>query len=148
MNKRAVDGDAMGTSFEEIIAGFEESPEYKAEMKAYAFIERCTERMRELGISKAELARRLCCSKPYISQLFMGVYGNMKLVTMQKLADALEFDFEMDIASSRSKRRNNRNRRTDVDENAPVKEGRQALQTRRRTRTAVVSPSRKLAARR
>jgi len=117
-------------------------------MKAYAYIERCTERMRELGISKAELARRLCCSKPYISQLFMGVYGNMKLVTMQKLADALEFDFEMDIASSRSKRRNNRNRRTDVDENAPVKEGRQALQTRRRTRTAVVSPSRKLAARR
>jgi predicted transcriptional regulator len=46
------------------------------------------ERMRQLGISQGELARRMGTSRPYVTKLLSG--GNFTLQTMVKLAMAID----------------------------------------------------------
>ncbi len=76
---------------------FEEArgtPEYRAEVAAMNFIVVCERRREELGLSYSELAKRIGVTKGRISQLMSGSASNMTLLTMHKLADALEFEFE------------------------------------------------------
>ncbi|MCD6119519.1 helix-turn-helix transcriptional regulator [bacterium] len=84
----------MDSSFKQYIKDLENTPEFKAEWRAFGFIDVCVERIDSLGITHAELARRMGVEPPYISQLLSGTYSNMTLLTLQKLADALEFEFE------------------------------------------------------
>lgn len=58
-----------------------------------------TERMTELGISQAELARRMACSRAYISQLRSG-QSTPGLDVVDKLAEALDTTADALISQS------------------------------------------------
>ncbi len=82
---------------------FEDDPEYRAEGYYLEVTEKVLERMSQEGISKAELARRMDCSKSHITQLFQGV-TNITLETLAKLAVSVnaEWEFRLSTESSAS----------------------------------------------
>ena len=57
-----------------------------------AFIESIVDRMMELNITQAELARRMNVSRPYIFKV-LNHDGNLSFGTASKLASALGLDF-------------------------------------------------------
>lgn len=58
--------------------------------------ERVLSRIGQLGISQAELARRMGVSRPMITKLLTGD-SNFQLKTLLRLSDALEMDFVADF---------------------------------------------------
>ena len=58
---------------------------------SYAIAIKIRSRMKELGITQKELARKLGCTQQHIS-ILMGGKANMTLETMAKLEHALSFD--------------------------------------------------------
>ena len=61
-----------------------------------AFLRRILKRMKELGISQTELARRMKVSRPYITKVLRQDV-NFSFHTAAKLARALEMDFFPDL---------------------------------------------------
>ena len=57
-----------------------------------AFLRRILLRMRELGVSQTELARRMKVSRPYITKV-LHTDVNISFRTAAKLANALKMDF-------------------------------------------------------
>ncbi|MEP0814187.1 MAG: helix-turn-helix transcriptional regulator [bacterium] len=91
----------MGISIEKI----KRSPAFGAEGKAIDFIIECERRREELGLSYSDMARKMGCSRSYVSQLMEG-HGSMTFRTMQKLAYALDFDFRILVLPNRGLRGN------------------------------------------
>ena len=63
---------------------------------ASAFLRRILRRMRQLGISQTELARRMNVSRPYITKV-LSRDVNFSFRTAAKLANALKMDFFPDL---------------------------------------------------
>jgi len=70
------------------------TPEYKATGLAIDFIVACERRRDELGLSYADVARKLGVTRARVNQLFSGEC-NMTLKTMQELADVLEMEIQI-----------------------------------------------------
>ena len=75
------------TRYSEILAEAARSVDYWQDVAQTDFAREMHCRMKERGISAAELARRMGTSKAYVSQLLDG--GNFTLLTMVKVAMAL-----------------------------------------------------------
>ena len=61
-----------------------------------AFLRQILRRMKELGVSQTELARRMNVSRPYISKVLRQDV-NFSFRTAAKLANALKMDFFPDL---------------------------------------------------
>jgi len=59
---------------------------------ASAFLRRILRRMKELGVSQSELAKRMKVSRPYISKVLRQDV-NFSFRTAARLANALKMDF-------------------------------------------------------
>ncbi len=63
---------------------------------ASAFLRRILRRMKQLGVSQTELARRMNVSRPYITKV-LSRDVNFSFRTAAKLANALKMDFFPDL---------------------------------------------------
>ena len=72
------------------------SVEYRQQALVLELSERVLSRIGHLGISQAELARRMGVSRPMITKLLTGD-SNFQLKTLLRLSDALEMDFVADF---------------------------------------------------
>ena len=63
---------------------------------ASAFLRRILRRMKQLGVSQTELARRMNVSRPYITKV-LSHDVNFSFKTAAKLAHALKMDFFPDL---------------------------------------------------
>ena len=61
-----------------------------------AFLRRILRRMKQLGISQIELARRMNVSRPYVTKV-LSRDVNFSFRTAAKLANALKMDFFPDL---------------------------------------------------
>ena len=61
-----------------------------------AFLRRILRRMKQLGVSQTELARRMNVSRPYITKV-LSHDVNFSFKTAAKLANALKMDFFPDL---------------------------------------------------
>ena len=61
-----------------------------------AFLRRILQRMKELGVSQTELARRMKVSRPYITKV-LHQDVNFSFRTAAKLARALQMDFTPEL---------------------------------------------------
>lgn len=73
--------------YSEMLADAARSVDYWQDVAQTDFAREMHRRMKEKGVSAAELARRMGTSKAYVSQLLDG--GNFTLLTMVKIAMAL-----------------------------------------------------------
>ena len=67
---------------------------------ASAFLRRILRRMKQLGISQTELARRMNVSRPYITKV-LSRDVNFSFRTAAKLANALKMDFFPDLCEQK-----------------------------------------------
>ena len=67
-----------------------------------AFLRRILRRMKELGVSQSELAKRMKVSRPYISKVLRQDV-NFSFRTASKLANALKMDFFPELREQKSK---------------------------------------------
>jgi transcriptional regulator with XRE-family HTH domain len=72
------------------------SVEYRLQAHVLDVSERVHARIRQLGISQAEVARRMGVSRPMITKLLTGD-SNFQLRTLLRLADALDMDLMVDL---------------------------------------------------
>lgn len=72
------------------------SVEYRQQALVLELSGRVLSRIEDLGISQAELARRMGVSRPMITKLLTGD-SNFQLKTLIRLSDALEMDFVADF---------------------------------------------------
>ena len=72
------------------------SVEYRQQALVLELSGRVLSRIGDLGISQAELARRMGVSRPMITKLLTGD-SNFQLKTLLRLSDALEMDFVADF---------------------------------------------------
>ena len=63
---------------------------------ASAFLRRILRRMKQLGVSQSELARRMNVSRPYVTKV-LSRDVNFSFRTAAKLANALKMDFFPDL---------------------------------------------------
>lgn len=92
--KNYVDIDAL---FEEA----RKTPEYKVERLVLEFTSDIERRMQARGMTRAQLARKLGVSKPYVTKLFRGE-GNYTLDTMVRVADAVGADLHQRLCNDGS----------------------------------------------
>ena len=64
-------------------------------------------RMKELGVTKTGLAKKMRVSRPYITNLLSGKDVNITFKTAYRLAKALQMDFfpELSVEGTRTSRR-------------------------------------------
>src|SRR5438105_15192617 len=79
-----------------------ETHEYRAEGASIEFTNAMITRMRETGVSRSELARKINVHPAYISKLLRGL-TNFTLDTMVKIANALESDFRCHLQPAGAK---------------------------------------------
>jgi len=79
----------MSSETKEWLKEVRASPEYWAEVAVDDFTREIVQRMKRLGVSRADLARRLGTSQAYITKL-LGGNTNFTLLTMARVALALE----------------------------------------------------------
>jgi transcriptional regulator with XRE-family HTH domain len=79
-----------------------ETHEYRAEGASIEFTNAMVTRMREAGVSRANLARKINVNPAYISKLLRGD-TNYTLDTMVKIANALESDFRCHLQPAGAK---------------------------------------------
>lgn len=84
-------------SFEALFAQAKEQLEYSVEGARNEFTEKIIVRMRELGISKADLADRLNAKRSFVTRLLSG-NNNFTLETMVRISRALECTFRSHLA--------------------------------------------------
>lgn len=87
----------MNKWFKEKYEKFKDDPEYITEGILLELNEKIVLKMKELNISRAELAKRLGKSKPFITKLLDGNH-NLTVKTMVSMAQALECDLLLDLA--------------------------------------------------
>ena len=91
------------TDFQNWLDELRQTTDYRAAHAALDFIVECEIRRDELGLSYADVAKKLNVSRARINQLFRGE-TNMTLLTMQKLADALELTLVISASPLKNKK--------------------------------------------
>ncbi len=84
---------SLNKNLEKYWKKLESDPEFVAEGILIDILENILEIMEKKNISKADLAKKLGTSKAYVTRLFHGT-PNMTILTLAKLAVALEVDIE------------------------------------------------------
>jgi len=80
----------MARTLAEHIRELDNDPEFVAEYLALELAEQVLARLEQLGLSRADLARRLGVSPAYITKILRG--ANVSLATVAKIAVALRAD--------------------------------------------------------
>ena len=80
------------------IEALRSDPEFIAELVALDVLEQAVRRMKERQITKASLAATLGVSRSAVSQLFAGGPHNLGMLTMVRLAAALDGDLTIQIS--------------------------------------------------
>lgn len=75
---------------------FEDDPEYRSEGYFLNISEQVLEQMAQRDINKADLAEKMNCSKPHITQLFRGT-TNITLTTLAKMAIAVDAEWHFTL---------------------------------------------------
>ncbi len=78
----------MATRMEQLLEEMKDSPVYVAEGLVLELGEQMVARMEKLGITRADLARRMGVSPAYITKILRGT--NISMLTLAKIAIALE----------------------------------------------------------
>ena len=78
-----------------LLADFRDDPDYIAEHAILDFTEKLDSKMKEMKVSRAELARRLGVSKAFVTKVFNG-NPNMTIKTMVTILHALDSRLYMD----------------------------------------------------
>jgi transcriptional regulator with XRE-family HTH domain len=86
----------MAKWFKEKLEEFKDDPEFIAEGIILKLNEKIVIKMEELNITRAELARRLGVTKPFITKLLNGNH-NLTVKTMVSIAKALECELMLDL---------------------------------------------------
>jgi len=89
-----------GKSYRGLFQEAEQHDDYWAELAILEVTEEVARRMEELGISRAELARRLGTSAAYVTKVLRG-NANFTLATIAKLARALESEVRFRLSPRR-----------------------------------------------
>lgn len=89
-----------GKSFRGLFEEAEQHDDYWAELAMVEVTEEVARRMEELGVSRAELARRLGTSPAYVTKMLRG-NANFTLATIAKLARALESEVRFGLSPRR-----------------------------------------------
>lgn len=71
-------------------------PEYRLQALVLEISDRVHARIQQLGITQAELARRMGVSRPMVTKLLTGE-SNFQLRTLLRLGDALDMDLMVDF---------------------------------------------------
>ena len=79
--------------YKDFFKDLENDPEYLAECAIVEFTEELAKRMDELGLTRAELARRLDTTPAYITKILRG-NANFTLKSMVRIASVLESEFK------------------------------------------------------
>jgi len=79
-----------------------ETHEYRAEGASIEFTNAMVTRMRQLDVSRSELAARIGVNPAYISKILRGD-TNFSLETMVKIANALDSDFHCHLQPARAR---------------------------------------------
>ncbi len=87
--------------WEELFSEVEKTVEYKQESIAIDIGVNVHDRLRELGLKRADLAKKMSVSRSYVSQI-LGGKPNMTLATIVKLADALRMELQIRLVSRRT----------------------------------------------
>lgn len=74
--------------FNELFDSAKESPAYKLELAVLDITEEIVARMECMGVTRADLARRLKCEPAYVTKILRGS-TNFTLETLVKIADVL-----------------------------------------------------------
>ena len=80
----------------ELFTDFKDDPAYITEHSILDFTEKLELKMKELKVTRAELARRLGVSKPFVTKLFNG-NPNMTIKTMVSILHALDCRLYLDM---------------------------------------------------
>lgn len=92
MNEKIEMGDWAQGHYDRV----KDTPGFIAASLSIDITEQLYVRMKELGLSQRELARRIGRSQPYVCKL-LNDGSNMTLLTLVKLAQALEMKVEMPV---------------------------------------------------
>ncbi len=84
---------------DEFASEYAKDPNYVAEGMALEFAEAASRRMKDEGVSRAELARQMGVSRAYITRIF-DAPPNLTLLSIAKLALALGLTPEIRLAAS------------------------------------------------
>lgn len=82
--------------FTNMLDGFKDDPEYLTEKQILDFTAKLVNKMEELKVSRAELAKRLDVSKAFVTKLLNG-NPNMTIKTMVSITHALKCSISIDI---------------------------------------------------
>lgn len=93
----------IGQDFAALFEQIEKSPHYAASKAAQDFAIQLEKKLREQGMTRAELARRIGKSKPYVTKVLRGE-ANFTLQTMTALAEAVGARFHPHLADGRCSR--------------------------------------------
>jgi len=80
----------------QLLEKYKDDLEFRMEGLILDFTEKIVIKMKELNISRAELARRLGVSKAFVTKLLNG-NPNLTIKTMMSIADVLGCDLNLDI---------------------------------------------------
>lgn len=80
--------------FRQLMEEAQSHPDYWYESAILDFTEAVYEAMQNQGVTRTELARRLCTSQAYVTRVLSG-NANFTLKTMSKLAFALGLELEV-----------------------------------------------------
>lgn len=95
----SIEENNLEAKMQEEIERFKDDFEYRSEGYYLDITEKVLKQMEKQNINKAELAKRLNCSKSHITQLFKGT-TNITLETLAKLAIAVNSEWEFNLISS------------------------------------------------
>lgn len=84
-------------SFSDLFADAEKRPEYWQELAVLDFTNELVGSMERMGLTRAELARKLGTSPAYVTKL-LGGNANFTLMTMTKLAMAVDSEIHLHLA--------------------------------------------------
>ncbi|MCD4786136.1 MAG: helix-turn-helix transcriptional regulator [Candidatus Eremiobacteraeota bacterium] len=87
------------TRYEKLIDEWKDDPEFRAEEILFDLTEKICEIMKEKGINRTELARRMGVDKSYVTRL-LGGPPNITIETLMKIAIALETDIRVELGTS------------------------------------------------
>jgi transcriptional regulator with XRE-family HTH domain len=83
-------------TFRELFETARQSLGYKVEGAILEFTEQIVDRMKVLGLSKADLAKRIDSSAPYVTKLLRGG-TNFTLESMVKVSDSVDCDLQVKV---------------------------------------------------
>ncbi len=92
---------AIMRDYRDLLREAERSAEYWAESTILEFTEDLERIMKERGVSRAELARRLGTSQAYVTKILRG-NANFTLTSMVKLARAVDAELRLHLAPESS----------------------------------------------